>query len=236
VVRPEAFKATDTFRLIPTKYSDGMSVLETLNLPGDVISELSELDAATNERVSAERGGCAWITRAELVAGCPEASIINAAFCHPGPFGSRFNDARRGAWYAGLEFETSLEEVAYHKRRLLRDARFDGTGEFDYQEFNADFNGVFHRLKKSGRACLAPEPVPECYRAGQQLAVELLNEGSAGIIYPSVRKRKGTCIVCFRPALVYNVRRGSEYRISIATHTDKVAIQQIAMRTTFRST
>ena len=37
---------------------------------------------------------------------------------------------------------------------------------------------------------------------------ELLNQGSAGVIYPSVRHRGGTCLACFRPALVVNVRRG----------------------------
>jgi hypothetical protein len=35
-----------------------------------------------------------------------------------------------------------------------------------------------------------------------------LHQGSAGVIYPSVRHRGGTCLACFRPALVVNVRRG----------------------------
>jgi len=34
-----------------------------------------------------------------------------------------------------------------------------------------------------------------------------LNLGSAGLIYPSVRHRGGTCLACFRPALVVNVRK-----------------------------
>jgi hypothetical protein len=28
------------------------------------------------------------------------------------------------------------------------------------------------------------------------------------LIYPSVRHRGGTCLACFRPALVLNVRKG----------------------------
>jgi hypothetical protein len=48
---------------------------------------------------------------------------------------------------------------------------------------------------------------PASYVDSQQLARELLNQGSAGVIYPSVR-RGGTCLACFGPALVINVRRG----------------------------
>jgi hypothetical protein len=37
----------------------------------------------------------------------------------------------------------------------------------------------------------------------------LIQEGSAGIVYPSVREKKhGDCISGFRAALVTNVRRG----------------------------
>lgn len=39
-----------THRLIPERYSRGRNVLETLHLPQHVLSELSELDAATKER------------------------------------------------------------------------------------------------------------------------------------------------------------------------------------------
>ena len=49
---------------------------------------------------------------------------------------------------------------------------------------------------------------PASYVDSQQLARELLNQGSAGVIYPSVRHRGGTCLACFRPALVINVRKG----------------------------
>ena len=50
------FDRSGTHRLIPAKNSP-KSVLENLSLPSHVISDLSELDAATNERKIAERGG-----------------------------------------------------------------------------------------------------------------------------------------------------------------------------------
>ena len=51
------------------------------------------------------------------------------------------------------------------------------------------------------------------YVASETLADELLRTGSLGIIYPSVRKQGGTCIACFRPSIVSNVRKGPRYKL-----------------------
>jgi hypothetical protein len=47
----------------------------------------------------------------------------------------------------------------------------------------------------------------------QQLAVELLELGSLSVIYPSVRRAGGTCIACFLPSVVGNVRKSMRYRL-----------------------
>ncbi len=57
--------------------------------------------------------------------------------------------------------------------------------------------------------CLAPDS----YVASQQLAIDLLEAGSPGIIYPSARRPGGTCIACFRPGLVANVHKRDLYRL-----------------------
>jgi RES domain-containing protein len=216
------FERTGAHRLIPAKYG-GESVLENLSLPASVISDLTELDAATNERKLAEFGGNAAIGPGELLYGVPEANVVNAAFTHPGPAGGRFNDARRGAWYAGVELETSFREVGYHKRRFLRDARIRDPVTFEYQDFLADFAGSFHFLDKSElKSCLKSEPVPACYAPSQALASSLLNARSVGIVYPSVRNRGGTCIACFRPALVFHPRRGHAYLIRVQADNDRL--------------
>ena len=218
----EQFDQAGTHRLIPAKYG-AKSVLETLPLQSQILADLSELDAATNERKIAERGGNSAIGPGELLSGVPEAHIVNAAFCHPGAHGGRFHGPRRGAWYAGFEIETSVAEVAFHKRRFLSDGRIQGRHSFDYTEFLADFSGKFHELDSNEReGCLQPDPVPQCYRRPQELANRLLFEGSNGIVYPSVRKPSGTCIACFRPALVFHPRRGEEYRISVDAGADAV--------------
>jgi hypothetical protein len=212
----------ETHRLIPAKYG-AESVLESLPLPADVLSDLSELDAATNERKIAENGGNSSIGPGELLLGVPEAHIVNAAFTHPGPFGGRFHSGQRGAWYAGFEIETSIAEVAFHKRRFLADGRIEGQHSFDYIDFLADFSGEFHTLDAAElKSCLEPDPVPQCYSASQALANKLLFEGSNGIVYPSVRRPSGTCIACFRPALVYRPRRGEKYQLGVEAGTGTI--------------
>jgi hypothetical protein len=54
---------------------------------------------------------------------------------------------------------------------------------------------------------------PTSYAASQMLAAQLLEIGAAGIVYPSVRRRGGTCVGCFRPVLVGHVRKGNVYAV-----------------------
>ena len=215
---PQTLEQVGTHRLIPAKYMEG-SVLEKLRLPPQTVADLTELDAATNERKLAERRGIVGIGPGELLAGVSEARVVNAAFCHPGPYGSHFNDSTRGAWYAGFEIETTWEEVAFHKRRFLVEGRIQGQGVYEYIEYLADFSGSFHFLDAEEQAdCLHPGPVPQCYQASQVLARRLLFEGANGIVYTRVRRPSGTCLACFRPALVYRPRRGQHYQISMEAY------------------
>ena len=220
------FDRAGTHRLIAARYS-GESVPETLSLPPGVLADLSELDAATNERTIAEHGGNRAIGPGELLYGVPEAHIVNAAFTHHGPHGGRFHSPQRGAWYAGAELETSMAEVAFHKRRFLEEARLTGQYTFDYRDFLADFSGQFHYFDSDeSQACLQPGPVPQCYGASQALANALLYAGSNGIVYPSVRHASGTCIACFRPALVFHPRRGQEYRITLGPRKQEISFEE----------
>src|SRR5436853_318254 len=69
-----------------------------------------------NDRLLAEHQRFPGIGVEELVFGVPCSHVVNAAFCHPHPLGSRFNGPDRGAWYAGFALETAQAEVAFHKR------------------------------------------------------------------------------------------------------------------------
>lgn len=203
----------DTHRLIPAQFADeGASVLARLTDDEETLNSVFELDNATNDRLLGESGLLPGIDARELVFGIPSYRIINAAFCHPAPEGSRFNSADRGAWYAGFELETSQAEVAYHRRLWLQETAWKEEDTADYLDYLADFHAEFHALRteREREAYL----VPDDYSASQALAAQLLKTGSAGIVYPSVRCRGGACIVCFRPVLVTNVRKGESFRFT----------------------
>jgi RES domain len=203
----------DTHRLIPSRFADE-SVLTRLTDDPATLSALFELEGATNDRLLGEAGLLPGISVRELVFGLPYSHIVNATFTHALPTGSRFNGPDRGAWYAAVALQTSAVEVAYHKSRELKEINWQEPESFTYVDFPADFRAEFHDLRQ-GRG-FAKYLDPDSYAASQHLAAELLDKGSEGIIYPSVRHKEGTCIACFRPALVNNVRKGSEVSIAFA--------------------
>ncbi|MGD1080720.1 MAG: RES family NAD+ phosphorylase [Candidatus Sulfotelmatobacter sp.] len=209
----------DTHRLIPAQFADGgASVLTRLTDDPKTLEGIFELDNATNDRLLAESRLSPGIDERELVFGIPSYRIINAAFCHPSPTGSRFNSADRGAWYASFELETSQAEVAYHRQLWLRETAWEEEDTADYLDYLADFRAEFHDLHTSTEhvECLSPTS----YAASQALAAQLLELGSAGIVYPCVRRAGGTCLVCFRPVLVTNVRKGSIFTFTFPdSHT-----------------
>lgn len=208
----------DTHRLIPAKYSPSGTVLSRLTEDSRSLDDLLELDSATNERLLSEEGLLPGIGVHELVYGVDYAHIVNAAFTHAAPEGSRFNSSGRGAWYAGLERETSLVEVAFHKRRQLEEVSWQEEELATFDDYLADFTMPAHNLTSARpqfRKYLRPAPIPDCYAEPQRLASELLSRQSNGVLYPSVRRRGGRCLVCFRPALVYNVRRGRRLQFTV---------------------
>jgi hypothetical protein len=207
-----ALRQLDTHRLIPSKYlPGGASVLENIADSQAHLDIIFDLDHATNDRLFAENDLLPGIGIHELVFMVPNFRIVNAAFTHAHPSGSRFNGPDRGAWYAGFKIETAQREVAWHK--AVEYAEIDyWTDSVTYDDFLADFDAGFHDLR--GSAAFADCLQADSYVASQSLAAELLARESLGLIYPSVRDPGGTCIACFRPALVGNVRRDQRYRFT----------------------
>lgn len=222
-----ALRQLDTHRLIPSQYSrGGDSVLTDIADDADHLGILFELDNATNERLLAEHDRLPGIGLGELVAGVPHHRIVNAAFTHAHPLGSRFSSAERGCWYAGFRLETAQAEVAWHKTVALAEiGLFEDSVTYD--DYLADFAGAFHDLRdpaalRKGRLaaaagwrdCLAPDS----YLVSQRLAAHLLAEGALGLVYPSVRQppplQAGTCLACFRPAAVGHVRKAATWRFT----------------------
>jgi len=205
-------RRNDTHRLIPSKYtSDVRSVLARIAADAKHLHDVFDLDQATNERLWGENGLLPGIGKDELVFGIPNCHIINAAFTHAHPLGSRFNGPDRGAWYSAFAIETAQAEVAFHKTvEYAEIGRFDDS--LTYDDYLADFSASFHDVRdnRNFERVLAPDS----YVASQALSQKLLDAGSLGVVYPSVRHAGGTCIACFRPSLVANVRKNKRYRFT----------------------
>jgi len=199
----------DTHRLIPSQYSEPGSVLGLIAEDAAHLSDIFELDHATNDRLLAENQRSGGIGVQELLFGVPYYRVVNAAFTHAHPYGSRFNGPERGAWYAAFELRTAQAEVAFHKSVQLAEigCRED---EVTYDDYQADVSAPLHDLREAPAfaSCLAPDS----YVASQLLAERLLAAGSLGVIYPSVRRRGGTCVSLFRPALVAHLRKARTWR------------------------
>jgi len=216
----------NTHRLIPSRYSEhDESVLTRLTDEPDDLNALFELEGATNDRLLGEAGLLPGITVRELVFGLSYSHIVNAAFTHASPFGSRFNGPDRGAWYAGFSRETSEKEVAYHKMKELQEISWQEKETFSYADFLADFRGKFHDIRSDPRFVNCLDPTS--YRASQHLARELLQAGSAGVVYSSVRHKVGTCIACFRPASVNNVQKGPSLSVAFENAFSAPEIHEI---------
>lgn len=210
--RTTLLRQFDTVRLVPSRFAMVEdSVLAAIATDDAQLADLFELEGATNERLRAERGLLPGIGIDELVFGVPNFRIVNAAFTHARPEGSRFNGPDRGAWYCSFEIETALAEVAFHKGvEYAEIGRYEDS--VTYEAYRADFTHAFHDLRGDPRfaACLDPRS----YRASQKLAERLMRGGAVGVVYPSVRRPAGVNLACFRPAVVGNVRRGEGWRLT----------------------
>jgi hypothetical protein len=201
---PRTVRLVSTARLRPP-------VLERL-VSADDAAALAEIEGATSQRLFAEQHGAEGIGRDEFLHGVPYASFVNAAFAYWKPREpNRFN-ATRGAWYAALDVETCIQEVAYHMAEFLaRSSELKGAVE--YAEMFASMAGEFvdHR-QTPGHPCLDPDPTVG-YPIGNVIADAARAQGLNGIIYPSVRRPQGTCIVALRPYAVQSVAPGAVYRL-----------------------
>ena len=205
-----AVQLIDTCRLVPSRYPT-VGILDTVSTPED-LPFVFELESWTNDRISTELGVLHRIPPEEWVMNRPMASVIMAAFCHPHAEGGRFNGPDRGAWYAGTTLETTHEEVIYHRTAELAEIGVFET-RVQVRLYLANFDTTFHDARAK-TAANAPYQGPTSYTASQALGRELLESGSNGLLYRSARHTGGTCVACFRPGLVLNVRADShfEYR------------------------
>jgi hypothetical protein len=200
------FKRRGTVRLIPGRYPS-TGILDRVAVPED-LEAVFELEGWTNDRINGELGILHTIPRDEWVVDTPMATVVMAAFCHPRPEGGRFNDTSRGAWYAAFALKTAHAEAVHARARELEEIGGWFDTSMQMVSYSADFSARFHEIRRRKFAAYLD---PDDYTKSQELARGLLDSGANGIVYPSVRDHGGTCLACFRPRLVKNVRQGAFY-------------------------
>ncbi|TCD14126.1 RES family NAD+ phosphorylase [Oricola cellulosilytica] len=206
-----AFDEKNTHRLIAQAYADEPAVAPLADDAAE-IAILTALEARTSGRLMAERGELDEVTPGELLT--PDFgyghSFVNAALVYTRAGGNRFNGEGRGAWYAGLEIETSLAEIAFHLDREIRNA--GGTDNRSrYVQLIAHVEGWMADLhREPGHPCLDPDPA-KGYPEGQKVAREVRARGGHGIAYPSVRRAGGNCVAVFSTVAFRKVTRGGGY-------------------------
>jgi RES domain-containing protein len=192
------------------------------------LGDLAEIEGATSGRLMHKARGGERLGADELVAGLPHAAFVNAAFTYWRPRElNRFNGPGRGAWYAALDTDTCVAEVAFHMSRELERVN-DFRATVDYAEMFASFAGDFTDLRelRPKPDCLHPDPAIG-YPAGNRLADTARGRGLNGVIYPSVRHPAGTCLVALWPAVVQSVTQGSVLRL-VWSGARKPAVSQLA--------
>lgn len=193
-------------RLIPSRFPSA-GLFDRVAAAAD-LDAVFELEGWTNDRISAELGLLHVVPKDEWVVGKSMASVIMAAYCHPPSGGGRFSGEDRGAWYAARTVETALAESVFRRSREVGEVGGYET-RMQLRVYLADFSARFHDIRtRRGAATLYDA---DDYSASQRLGSALLDAGSNGIVYRSVRHAGGECLACFRPRLVNNVRVGGHY-------------------------
>ena len=165
---------------------------------------LERLANLTSPRVQQSESGWGMFKATDCATG-EGANLIMAPFAYRHADGSRFTDGTYGAYYAGRDLKTAIDETVYHAEKFARDSRLPPI-TFEKQVLEARIAGAFHDLRKS----LPDKKIlsKDSYAVSQPFACKLRERGhSNGIVYPSVRSAGGECVAVFLPRLVTDCRR-----------------------------
>jgi len=141
-----------------------------------------------------------------------------AAFTHLNPLGSRFSDGSWGVYYAADSLDTAVAEVTYHRSLFLARTAEEAI-DIDLRWLHADLMDKLHDLRGQG-ASMPHVYNPDHYGPSQDLGRTLRSQGSAGIVFESMRRPQGQCVAVFKPRALSNARTAGH----ISLHWDGRAI------------
>lgn len=213
-----AIRSVITYRIVQTRYlkelfhRDYFIANEVLSTAGksEKMDRLfrASLRSRLERTPSSEPGGY-------RAAGSLTMSHVRELVSYAPVEGHRFSRYNEEAWYCALRPQTSIDEVAFHKRETLRKS-----GQFgevlEYQELIASVSGRFCDLRLLPEGEVPPELHEDtglAYPYGQAFADRVREHGLDGIIHQSVRDRDGFCIVVFNLDSLGEVNLGTKWQI-----------------------
>lgn len=177
MIAVRAVRWSPCWRIIPARFTEEL-VLRKVADEGDLEST-SDLERMTSDRVSGEESG------------------YLAPFTYWNLEGSRFSDGTYGVYYAARTQATAVEETRHHRAVFMARTK-EAPMRLEMRVVAADLEGELHDargLQKKHAAIFHRTN----YSSSQALARGLIKEGSAGIVYDSVRHKGGQCAAVFRP-------------------------------------
>jgi RES domain len=184
----------DACRIVPTRYPS-VNLFDRVADAAD-FEALYALEAMTNERARQELGEIERVPAAQRLFG-PGSGPIMAAFTHINPLGSRFSDGSYGVFYAARDRATAVAETRIHHARFMAATNQPAT-HLPMRLYSVMLDAGLHDLLAAGAV---PEAVydPDSYAASQALGRHLRAQGSAGVVYRSVRRPRGQCAGLYQP-------------------------------------
>ena len=190
------------FRIVPSRFPP-IALFEAVADAAD-LEAVYQIEAMTNDRLREEVGDITLVPPEDRVSG-PGSSPIMAAFTHLNPEGDRFTTGTYGVFYAGRTIDTAIAETRYHRTRFLQ-ATSEPAQELDMRVYAVDLDAELHDIRTMRESHPAFYHSSN-YGVSQELALQLRENGSDGIVYKSVRDESGECTAVFRPRLLSNCRQ-----------------------------
>ena len=190
------------YRVVPSRFPP-VGLYDAVADPED-LEAVFRIEAMTNDRLRDEVGEISLIPSEDRISG-PGTTPIMAAFTHLNVGGDRFTDGSYGVFYASKDLETAVAETRHHRVRFLL-ATDEPAQELDMRVYAVDLACELHDI----RGMRESHPAwyhPASYAMSQEMARDLRDNGSNGIVYGSVRHDAGECVAVFRPRLLSDCRQ-----------------------------
>ncbi len=181
------------YRIIPSIYPP-INFFEDLVDPSEM-EILWEIESLTNERLRQETGDIFLVPSEDRISG-NGSSVVMAAFTHLSK-PTRFSDGSFGIYYAGLSKETAIRETVYHREIFLRTTD-EPSLELTMRLYEGKILKPLHDIREKYELLHHPT----IYTDSQAFGKQIREQKSWGILYNSVRHKKGICMACLRPPAI----------------------------------